>query len=102
MSIKVTYRNGVFEPVKDVTSVPPGQNYTAFSDEELAEIRSTIGLNAAEKSFEFEHPRRCRVRRPLNAQTPRGLLVECIGKPYSNAMSRARVTAILDGLRQRR
>jgi len=53
MSIKVTYRNGVFEPVKAVTSVPPGQNYTAFSDEELAEIRSTIGLNAAEKSFEF-------------------------------------------------
>src|SRR2546422_10711579 len=50
MSIKVTYRNGVFEPVEDVTSVRPGQNYTAFSDEELAEIRSTIGLNAAEKA----------------------------------------------------
>ena len=50
MSIKVTYRNGVFEPVEDVTSVPPGQNYTAFSDEELAEIRSTIGLNAPKKA----------------------------------------------------
>ena len=33
--------------------MPPGQNYAAFSDEELAEIRSTIGLNAAEKNFEF-------------------------------------------------
>ena len=53
VSIKVTYRDGVFEPVEDVTSVPPGQNYTAFSDEELAEIRSTIGLNAAKDSFEF-------------------------------------------------
>jgi len=81
MSIKVMYRSGVFEPVEDVTSMPPGQNYTAFSDEELAEIRSTIGLNAAEKRFEFwNQPRRCRVRRPLSAQTPRGLLAGCIGK----------------------
>jgi len=53
VSIKVTYRDGVFEPVEDVTGVPPGQNYTAFSDEELAKIRSTMGSNAAEKSFEF-------------------------------------------------
>jgi len=53
VSIKVTYRDGVFEPVEDVTSVPHGQNYTAFSDEELAEIRSTMGSNAAEKGFEF-------------------------------------------------
>ncbi len=54
MSIKVTYRDGVFEPVEDVTSVPPGQNYTAFSDEELAEIRETMGwLKSAEKSFAF-------------------------------------------------
>jgi hypothetical protein len=53
MSIEVTYRDGVFEPVEDVTTVPPRQNYTAFSDEELAEIRSTIGLNAAEETFEF-------------------------------------------------
>jgi predicted DNA-binding antitoxin AbrB/MazE fold protein len=53
MSIKVTYRNGVFEPVEDVTDLRPGQNYTAFSDDELAEIRSTIGLQPGEKSFEF-------------------------------------------------
>jgi len=53
MSIKVTYRDGVFEPVEDVTDVRPGQNYTVFSDEELEEIRVTIGLNAVEKSFEF-------------------------------------------------
>jgi hypothetical protein len=53
MSIKVTYRDGVFEPVEDVTNVQPGQKYTAFSDEELAEIRSTIGLNEAEGTFEF-------------------------------------------------
>ena len=53
MSIKVTYRNGVFEPVEDVTSVPPGQNYTAFSDEDLAEIRETIGSKIADKTFEF-------------------------------------------------
>ena len=78
MSIKVTYRNGVFEPVEDVTSVPPGHNYTAFSDEELAEIRSTIGLNAAEKSLPctttFERanaPRTaCRVHRKSLTVTP--------------------------------
>lgn len=53
MSIKVTYRDGVFEPVEDLTNLHPSRNYTAFSDEELAEILSTTGLKAAEKSFEF-------------------------------------------------
>jgi hypothetical protein len=54
MSIKVTYKDGVFEPIGDVEGVRPGQNYTVFSDEELDEIRETIGwLKAAEKSFEF-------------------------------------------------
>lgn len=53
MSIKVRYREGAFEPIEDVTDVRPGQNYTVFSDEELAEIRETIGLKTAEKSFEF-------------------------------------------------
>ena len=32
----------------------PGQRYTVFSDEELDEIRETLGwLKAAEQSFEF-------------------------------------------------
>lgn len=54
MSIKVTYKDGVFEPLEDVKSVRPGQNYTVFSDEELDEIREMLGwLKAAEKSFEF-------------------------------------------------
>lgn len=53
MSIKVTFRDGVFEPVEDVPDVRPGLHYTAFSDEELAAIRETIWLNAAEKSFQF-------------------------------------------------
>ena len=54
MSIKVTYRDGVFEPLEDVKGARPGQRYTVFSDEELEEIRETLGwLKAAEKSFEF-------------------------------------------------
>ena len=54
MSIKVTYKDGIFEPIEDVKGVRPGQNCTVFSDEELREIREMIGwLNAAEKSFEF-------------------------------------------------
>ena len=54
MSIKVTYRDGVFEPLEDVKGVRPGQNYTVFSDEELAEIRETLGwLKAADKTLEF-------------------------------------------------
>jgi hypothetical protein len=53
MSIKVTYRDGVFEPVENVTDVRPGQTYTAFSNDELADIRETIVLKTAEKSFEF-------------------------------------------------
>jgi len=54
MSIKVTYKDGVFEPLEDVKGARPGQQYTVFSDEELDEIRETLGwLKAAEKSFEF-------------------------------------------------
>ena len=54
MSIKVTYRDGVFKPLEDVKGARPGQSYTVFSDEELDEIRETLGwLKAAEKSFEF-------------------------------------------------
>jgi predicted DNA-binding antitoxin AbrB/MazE fold protein len=54
MSIKVTYKDGVFQPLEEVRGARPGQRYTAFSDEELAEIREMLGwLKAAEKSFEF-------------------------------------------------
>jgi hypothetical protein len=54
MSIKVTYKDGVFEPLEDVKGARPGQQYTVFSDEELAEIREPLAwLEAAEKSFEF-------------------------------------------------
>jgi predicted DNA-binding antitoxin AbrB/MazE fold protein len=54
MSIRVAYKDGVFEPLEDATGVRPGQHYTVFSDEELDEIRETHRwLKAAEKSFEF-------------------------------------------------
>jgi hypothetical protein len=54
MSIKVAFKDGVFEPLDDVENVQPGKIYTAFSDEELRDIRETVGwLDAAEKSFDF-------------------------------------------------
>ena len=53
-SIQVTFKDGVFEPLEDVMGVRPGQSYTVFSDEELDDIRGTLGwLKAAEKSYEF-------------------------------------------------
>ena len=54
MSIKVAYKNGVFEPLEEVKGVRPGQSYTVFSEKELEEMREGVGwLKAAEKSFEF-------------------------------------------------
>lgn len=54
MSIEVTYRNGVFVSLEEVKRLRPGQQYTVFSDEELAEIRVTLGwLKAAKQSFQF-------------------------------------------------
>ena len=54
MSIKVAYKNGVFEPLEKVEGARVGQVYTVFSEEELRDIRETCGwLKAAEKSFEF-------------------------------------------------
>jgi len=56
MGIKVAFKDGTFEPLEDVKGVHPGQIYTVFSDEELSEIRETLGsLKAAEKSFEFSN-----------------------------------------------
>ena len=54
MGIKVAFKDGIFEPLEDVKGVHPGQTYTVFSDEELNELRKTLGwLNTADKSFEF-------------------------------------------------
>ena len=54
MSIKVSYKDGVFEPLEKVEGAKPGTIYTVLSDEELRDIRETIGwLKAAEKSFDF-------------------------------------------------
>ena len=54
MSIQVTFKDGVFEPLEDVMGVHPGQHCTVFSDEELDDIRGTLEwLKAAEKSDEF-------------------------------------------------
>ena len=54
MSIKVSYKDGVFEPLAKVEGARPGDTYTVFSDEELRDIRETLRwLKAAEKSFEF-------------------------------------------------
>ena len=68
MSIKVTYKNGIFEPLEDAKRARPGQNYTVFSDGELDEIRETIGwLKAAETSFDFgaTRPMPCTTRRSV-------------------------------------
>ena len=54
MSIKVAYKDGVFEPLEKVDSARPDAIYTVFSDDELHDIRETlVWLTAAEKSFEF-------------------------------------------------
>jgi predicted DNA-binding antitoxin AbrB/MazE fold protein len=54
MSIKVAYKNGVFEPLEKVEDAEAGAMYTAFSEQELRDLRETLGwLKAAEKSFEF-------------------------------------------------
>ena len=56
MGIKVTFKDGIFEPLEDVKGVHPGETYTVSSDEKLNEIRETLGsLKAAEKSFEFSN-----------------------------------------------
>ena len=54
MSIKIAYRDGVFEPLDGVEGAKPGAIYTAFSDEELRDFLETLGwLKAAEMSFDF-------------------------------------------------
>lgn len=54
ISIKIAYRDGVFEPLDDVEGAKPGAIYTAFSDEELRDFLEALGwLKAAEKSFDY-------------------------------------------------
>ncbi len=54
MSIKVAYRDGIFQPLENVEGAKPGEVYTAFSEGELRGLRETLGwLKVAEKSFEF-------------------------------------------------
>lgn len=54
MSIKIAYRDGVFEPLDSVEGATLGAIYTAFSDEELRDFLETLGwLKAAETSFDF-------------------------------------------------
>ncbi len=55
MSIRVAYRDdGIFEPLERVEGAEPGKLYTAFSEEELRDLRETLDwLKAAEKSFDF-------------------------------------------------
>lgn len=54
MSIKVVYKNGLFEPLEEVKDARDGQRFTVFADDELADIRETLEwLKVAEKSFEF-------------------------------------------------
>ena len=54
MSIKATYADGVFRPIERVRAGTPGEIFTVFSDEELEDLRQTLGwLKSSEKSFEF-------------------------------------------------
>ena len=70
MSINIKYQDGVFEPLEDVKGARPGQRYTAFSDEELDDIRETLGwLRAAEKSFEFWNNPADALRHAVSAAT---------------------------------
>ncbi len=54
MSIRAAYEDGVFKPLDTVKGATPGKVYTVFSQDELSELRETLGwLTAAEKSFDF-------------------------------------------------
>ena len=54
MSIKATYKDGVFKPVEEVKNAIPGETYRVFSEEELRSLTEDMRwLKLAEKSFEF-------------------------------------------------
>ena len=54
MSIRLGFRDGVFEPLDDAIDAKPAVIYTAFSDEELRDFVETLGwLQAGEQIFDF-------------------------------------------------
>jgi predicted DNA-binding antitoxin AbrB/MazE fold protein len=54
MSIKVAYKDGVFEPLEKVERAEPGAIYTVFSDAELREFFETfVWLKTTKTSFDF-------------------------------------------------
>ena len=54
MSIKATYKDGVFKPVETVKNAIPGKAYRIFSEEELRGLTENMRwLKLAERSFEF-------------------------------------------------
>ena len=53
MSMRAAYEDGVFKPLDNVKGATPGKVYTVFSQEELRDLRETLGWLAAEKSFDF-------------------------------------------------
>ncbi len=58
MSIKAEYKNGVFQPVEEVSAAAPGKMYQVFSEDELRQLAQDLSwLKASERSFEFwENP----------------------------------------------
>ena len=54
MSIKAEYRNGVFEPLEEVSNTDPGKIYQVFSEDELRRLAQDLPwLRGSERSFEF-------------------------------------------------
>jgi predicted DNA-binding antitoxin AbrB/MazE fold protein len=54
MSIKATYKDGVFKPLEEVKNAIPGKAYRIFSEEELRGLTEDMRwLRLAERSFEF-------------------------------------------------
>ena len=54
MSIKAEYRNGVFEPLEEVSNADPGKIYQVFSEDELRRLAGDLPwLKGSERSFEF-------------------------------------------------
>ena len=54
MSIKAEYRNGVFEPLEEVSNADPGKIYQVFSEDELRRLAEDLPwLKGSERSFEF-------------------------------------------------
>jgi predicted DNA-binding antitoxin AbrB/MazE fold protein len=73
MSVKATYKDGVFKPLENVEDAAPGRVYTVFSEEELRDMRETLGwLKVAEKSFDFWNNQEDAVYDPNAGRCPGG------------------------------